>query len=375
MSGDTPVPPARDCDTIAEIVRDARNRMSTVMWDIASGGVESEATLRRNRSVMEAYAFQPRVLRGVVEPDLTTTVLGQQIASPVMLAPVGSIALFHPDGALAPARVAAKRGTISVVGALASPALAEVAAASSGPLIFQIYVRGDREWLHALVRQAEDAGYLALCLTVDSTGESRREREIHNRYRRVPPPQPNLPPGRRREEGVAHQVRFTWDDLDWLRSVTSLPIILKGIINPADAALAVEHGVDAVYVSNHGARELDHLPSSLEMLEEVHAAVAGQAEILIDSGFLRGTDVVKALALGARAVLIGKLQLWGLAAAGTDGLARVLDILDAEIAHTMQLLGAHRVADLSRQFVRPSRPTRYAGSYVTEYTPSSLPLL
>lgn len=374
MSGQTPVPPAREYGTIAEIVRDARNRMSTVMWDIASGGAESEATLRRNRAVMESYAFQPRVLQGVAEPDLSTTVLGHRIASPVMLAPVGSIALFHPDGALAPARVAAARGTVSVIGVLASPALAEVAAASPGPLIFQIYVRGGREWLRALVRKAEDAGYLALCVTVDSTGESRREREIHNRYRRTSPPQPNLP-AMPREEGVAHQVRFTWEDLDWLRSVTSLPIILKGIINPADAALAVEHGVDAVYVSNHGARELDHLPSSLEMLEEMRAAVAGQTEILIDSGFLRGTDVVKALALGARAVLIGKLQLWGLAAAGTDGLARVLDILDAEIAHTMQLLGVHRVADLSARHVRPARPTRCTASYATEYAASPLPLL
>lgn len=355
MSGDTPIPTkSSESLTIPEVVREARLRLSPVLWDFASGGAESEATLRRNVTAMETIAFQPRILRQAARPDLRTTVLGQDVASPVLLAPIGSISSFHADGAVAAARAAHERGTVSFVGTLASPSLETVAERSSGPLVFQLYVRGDRAWLSAVVRAAEDAGYMALCLTADSTGAARRERDIHNRFQASRPARPNLPPGG--DPGTAFQRSFSWDDFDWLRDQTRLPIIVKGVLGAADATLAAEHGADAVYVSNHGGRELDHLPSTIEVLPEVVAAVGGRLEVFVDSGFTRGTDVVKALALGANAVLIGKLQVWALAAGGVDCLTGTLRTLDAEMEHTLRLLGVSRVADLSPAYLRPTLP-------------------
>ncbi len=358
--------------TIADLIRGARQRLAPDLWDHVSGGVESETTLRRNRLAMETYAFRPRVLRGVAEPQTATTVLGQAVRLPVLLAPIGSIAAFHPDGALAPARVASRLGTVSVVGTLASPGLMEVASAATAPLFFQIYVRGDRAWLLDLVGRAEAAGYAALCLSVDSTGEARRERDLHNRapHPNAGFPSPNLP-----SDGGSRdfQVRFGWEEFDWLRSATRLPIAVKGILTAEDAAAAVEHGADAIYVSNHGGRELDHCPSTLEVLAEVVAAVAGRAEVLADSGFLHGSDVVKALALGARAVLVGKLQVWALAAAGEPGLEDALAILGDEIRHTLRLLGVPDVRDLSPAVLRPSQPTRTQPPEWAAYQPVPLP--
>ena len=358
MNGDVIVPQARtDFQTIPEIIRAAKALLAPSLWDLASGGAESETTLRRNRLAMETYAFRPRLLRGVETPSLRTTFLGHSIDSPVILAPIGSIASFHPDGALAPARVAARRHTISCIGTLAWPSLTEVAAQVPGPHIFQLYVRGDRDWLRALVGRAEDAGYVALCFTADSPGGARRERDLHNRHRlRDDAARPNLPEGG--GLGVQFQVRFNWDDFDWLRSLTRLPIILKGVLTAEDALLAVEHGADAIYVSNHGGRELDHLPAAMEVLAEIVEAVRGRAEVVVDSGFLRGTDVVKALALGARAVGIGKLQVWGLAAQGERGLEQALEILDEEMRHALRLIGVGTLDELTPSYVRPSAPTR-----------------
>jgi isopentenyl diphosphate isomerase/L-lactate dehydrogenase-like FMN-dependent dehydrogenase len=371
MSGYTNLPSAADAlATIPEIIQAARLRMAPGVWDMVAGGAESEATLRRNREVMETLAFQPRVLRGVTEADISTTVLGQQVASPVQLAPIGTIAHFHPDGATVPAAVAAKRGVLSFVGVLTTPGLADVAKQAQGPLVLQVYVRGDRAWLEGLVGSAENAGYVALCLSVDSTGSANREREVHNRYNRAYAVSPNLPGSGR---GVEFQTRFSWRDFEWLRSRTTLPIVVKGIVNPVDAALAVENGADAVYVSNHGGRELDHLPSTMEVLHEICAAVGEQTEVLVDSGFLRGTDVVKALALGARAVLIGKLQLWGLVAGGAEGLEKAHALLDEEIRHTLQLLGVRRLSELSTEYLRSTTPTRRPGSYFLHYDPVGIP--
>lgn len=371
MSGYTPIADDPGPTTLPELVRAARLRTAPGVWDMVSGGAESETTLRRNREAMERYAFVPDALCGVEAVDLSTTVLGRRVASPVQLAPVGTIGQYHEDGALAPARVARERGVLSVVGILSAPPLGQVAAAEPEALLaLQLYVRGDREWLLRTVRAAEDAGYAALVLSVDSTGAALRERERHNRWNRPYARTANIPgPGR----GVEHQVRLTWDDVAWLRSATTLPLALKGLTNPRDSSRAVDHGVDAVYVSNHGGRELDHLPSSIEVLAEHVDAVDGRAEVLVDSGFLRGSDVVKALALGARAVLVGKLQLWGLLAGGTDGLALALRLLDEEVAHVLQLLGVRGPGELTRDHLRPSVPTHRTGPGVTTYEPLSIP--
>jgi glycolate oxidase len=357
--GDRP-PEAPDAFlTIPEIVDAARRRLPPHAWDFSAGGSESETTLRRNRAAFDALAFRPRVLRDVSRVDPSTTFLGHPLSLPVMLAPVGSITLFDPDGALGAARAADRVGTAAFVAGVSSPSLEQVRAGSTCPLVFQLYVRGDRAWLARLVRRVEDAGYDAFCLTLDSAVYGRRERDLHNRFfPREGRSRPNIeePPGGDARSAGESQAALTWDDVDWLVGASRLPLVLKGIVTPDDAALAVEHGAAVVHVSNHGGRQLDHAPATLEVLPEVVAAVAGKAEVVVDSGFMRGSDVVKALCLGARAVLIGKLMTWGLAAGGVDGLVRTLEILREETTVTMAQLGARSVADLGPDLVRPSTP-------------------
>jgi glycolate oxidase len=320
---------------------------------------------------MESWAFRHRVLRGVVTPDVRTTILGHAVDLPVFLAPIGSIQQFYPDGALGPARVAARTGTVCCVGTLAAPRLEEVAQAASGPLIFQLYVRGDRDWLADTLARVERSGYAAVCLTADSSGSARRERDLHSRHARATGARPNLPDDARETE--AFQVRFTWQDFDWLRSMTRLPLILKGVLTTEDAVEAVERGADAIYVSNHGGRELDHNPSSMEVLPEIVAAVGDRAEVYVDSGFLHAADVIKALALGARAVGLGKLQVWGIAAGGEAGLEQTLDILEDELVHDLRHLGAASVGELCPAYVRPSIPTGLTSLEWNQYEYPGLP--
>jgi isopentenyl diphosphate isomerase/L-lactate dehydrogenase-like FMN-dependent dehydrogenase len=313
-------------------------------------------------------------LRGVVEPSLKTTFLGREYDSPVLLAPIGSVGSFYSEGALGPARVAVKNGLINFVGTLASPGLAAVAAGAGGPLMFQLYVWGDRDWLRDLIRRVEGAGYQAICLTTDSLGPPLRERLLHNRVPlRDGADRPNVPDNG--ELGHHFKVSFCWDDFDWLRSITRLPIVLKGITTAEDAVMGVEHGADAIYVSNHGGRELDHLPSTIEVLPEIVAALNGRADVLVDSGFLRGSDIVKGLALGAKAVGIGKLQLWGLSVEGEAGLEQTLEILNEEIRGTLQLLGVGSIAELDASYLRPTIPTRPGPIEWNQYEFPTLPRL
>ncbi len=335
--------------TIPEIIEAAQAKLPQVLWDYASGGAETEATLRRNRSAMERWVFRPKVLVDVRHRDLSTTFLGHRLSLPVMLAPIGSIEFFHPDGALAVTRVVGRVGSIAFVSTMARPDLEAVAAGAEGPLVFQLYVRGDRDWVAAIVRRVEDAGYVGLCATVDSAVYGRRERDLHHRFSpRERLERPNVGAALMDEE---YQSGWTWQDLAWLRGTTRLPLILKGVLTPEDAVRAVEHGVDVVYVSNHGGRQLDHAPATIEVLGEIAQAVAGRAELLVDSGFIRGTDVLKGLALGARAVLVGKLQAWGLAADGEAGLERALALLREEISTTLALIGVPKVSDLGPESV------------------------
>lgn len=347
---------ARSFLTIREIVDAARRRMPPAVWDYVCGGAQAEVTLRRNRRSWGRYLFRPRVLRDVRVRSTSTTFLGRPISVPVMLAPIGNLGLLHREGTAAVARAAGHRGTVAWISTVSERSLEEVAEAATGPLVFQLYVRGDRSWLHRMVRRVEAAGYAALCVTVDTPVYGRRERDLRNRFwPRQEAHRPNLAdivPDDRFQAG------FTWEDLRWLREETALPLVVKGILTPEDAQLSVEHGAQVVYVSNHGGRQLDSVPGTAEVLPEIVRAIRGKAEILVDGGIVHGTDVVKALALGAHAVLVGKLQCWGLAAAGQEGVERALELLAEEVSTTLALLGLTDVQALGPEYLTPDHDLR-----------------
>jgi len=346
-------------ETIPDILPAARQALSPPAWAFSGSGPETEVTVRRNRAAFDRLALLPRVLRGVATRDLSTTILGHRLSLPVLLAPVGSIQMFHPEGAQPSARVAERVGTVSFVATNATPTLEEVRAVTKGPIIYQLYVYGDRVWQAEMLRRIENAGYDALCLTVDSPDSGRRDRPMAERSQWWAWSERGngQRPGGRGERAAERQrylAGLTWDDVAWIRAQTRLPMIVKGLLAPQDADLAVQNGAEVVYVSNHGGRRQDQLPSTIEVLPRVLETVAGRAEVVVDSGFMRGTDVVKALAMGARAVGIGKLQIWALAAGGEAGLERALELLNREISATMANVGASTIADLTPDLLMPS---------------------
>jgi len=295
--------------------------------------------------------------------DLTTTVLGQRLELPVLLAPVALQRLAHPDGELASARAAAAAGTAFALSTMASATIEEAAAAATGHKWFQLYVHPDRDVTKRLVQRAEAAGYAAICVTADVPFLGRRERDLRNELEfppdvthvnylgEVEAPPMSMEPGQSvlaASAGLLIDPALTWSEIDWLRSVTSLPLLVKGIMTAEDARLAVEHGVAAIVVSNHGGRQLDGAPATIEVLPEVVEAVQGRCEVLLDGGIRRGTDILKALALGASAVLIGRAYIWGLAAAGEEGVTRVLALLRNELELAMALCGRRSVQEIDR---------------------------
>ena len=337
---------ALDFVTSQEIIVEARRNLSQNVWDYLTGGAESETTMRRNRFGLDSLAFRPRVLVDVSDLEASTTFLGHKLRIPVMLAPIGSLQSFTPEGAVTVAKAAGEFGTINFVSSVTQPNLEETAAAGANPKIFQLYVQGDMKWVEDILNRVKKAGYKALCLTVDTAYYGRRERQMMDRW---------LPPSRR-QTGYEHRAALTWETMDAIKEIGGLPFILKGVATAEDAALAVDHGAGAVYVSNHGGRQLDHGRATIEMLPEVVDAVRGRAEIVLDGGITRGSDVVKAIALGARAVAIGKLQGWGLGAAGQAGLVRVLELLESEIKITMGLLGVTRIDQLKPAYLCKTQP-------------------
>ncbi|MPZ48895.1 MAG: alpha-hydroxy-acid oxidizing protein [Dehalococcoidia bacterium] len=329
--------------TTQEIVAQARKSLGQGPWDYLVGGSESETTMRRNRLAFDRLAFRPRVLVDVSKIDTSATFLGQKLRIPVMLAPIGSLQVFHPEGGAASAKAAGEFGTIHVVSSVTQPALEETAKAGSGPKIFQIYVRGDDAWLSDLMSRAKGAGYMALCFTLDLAVDSRRERPMITGWTR---------PTRQVQWDPVYQASLTWEKMDRIKEKAGTTLILKGIATAEDAELAVEHGVDVIWVSNHGGRQLDHGLGSMEVLPEIVDAVQGRAKIVVDGAVQRGTDVVKALALGADVVAIGRMQAWGLAAAGSEGVFRVLEILEAEMVSAMGLLGVTSLDQLGPKYIR-----------------------
>ena len=344
--------PSDDPATLHEIVEQARRRLPDGVWSYFVGGAESETTMQRNRQALDAIAFRPRVLRDVSGVDCTATLLGRTLRAPVLLAPIGSLQDLHPAGGAAVAEAAARAGVAMMMSSVSAPGLEATARAGDGLKIFQLYVRGDAGWVADHVRRAVDAGYDAFCFTVDLDFYSRRERDLAKRF---------VTTARRNASGEEHQKRFAWDDVKRVRDRFDVPLVLKGIATGEDAALACEAGIDVVYVSNHGGRQLDHGRGSIDVLPEVVEAVAGRAEILVDGGFLRGTDVVKAIALGATAVGLGRLNGFAIAAAGAAGIVRMLELLEDEIRTCLGLLGVNRLAELDASYLHRTEPVRTDG--------------
>jgi 4-hydroxymandelate oxidase len=352
------------CVNLADFEALARRRMRPAFYDYYAGGAEDERTLARNRGGFDRFVFLPRVLVDVGRVDTATTVLGIPVSMPVLLAPTAYHRLADPEGETATVRGAGASGTLMTASTLSTRTLEEIAAAASGPLWFQLYVYRDRNITERLTERAGRAGYRALVLTVDTPRLGRRERDLRSGFR--------LPSGvtianlagegdrRLRWDAQGSMAAYaseqldpslTWEAVEWLKGVTSLPIVLKGVMRPDDAARAVEAGVSGIWVSNHGGRQLDAEEATILALPGVVESVRGRAEVFIDGGFRRGTDVLKALALGARAALIGRPYLWGLAAAGEAGVRRVLDLLRDELALSMALAGAPDIPSIDRSLV------------------------
>jgi isopentenyl diphosphate isomerase/L-lactate dehydrogenase-like FMN-dependent dehydrogenase len=342
--------------TLHELVKKARQKLNHDNWDYIVGGAETETTVRRNRLALDSIAFRPRVLRDVSRVDPSTKFLGRPLRLPVVLAPVGGLEHFAAEAGGAAVKAAAEFGIAHMLSSVCEPGLEAVAQAAPEALrIYQLYVHGDEGWVDAMAARAIAAGYAAFCLTVDTAFYSRRERDLAKRNIR----RDNVP-------GREFQARLTWDDVARIKSRFAIPLILKGIATAEDAQLAVTHGVDVIYVSNHGGRQLDHGRGTMEMLPEIVDAIGGRARIIIDGGFNRGTDIVKALAAGADLVGLGRMQCVGLAADGQAGLVRLLEILEHEVRTCLGLLGVNTFAELDRTYLHPApavEPGRTLGAF------------
>lgn len=343
----------------------ARRRLSRMAYDYIAGAAGDEHTMRRNREAFASIRLNPRVLVGASGIDTQVELLNQKLAFPILLAPTAYHKLAHPEGEKATARGAGLAEATLVVSSYASTAVEEIAKHATQPLWFQIYAHPDRGFTRALIARAEAAGCRAFCLTVDSPVFGARNREARDRFR-LPrgiyaEHLRSLDPEAGRAGHVSHgsiyspviDASLAWKDVDWLAGVTKLPVLLKGILNPQDAARAAEHGAAGIIVSNHGGRNLDTVPATIEALPRVAQAVRGRISILLDGGIRRGTDVLKALALGAQAVLIGRPYLWGLAVGGAEGVSEVVRILRDELCAAMALCGAPRIDCVNAELLWP----------------------
>src|SRR5213593_3487178 len=333
--------------TLHELARAARRNLSDGPWDYLVGGTETETTVKRNRLAIDTVAFRPRVLRDVSKVDSSSTFFGRPVRLPVMLAPVGSVESFTPGGGATAAKGSGAFGVPHMLSSACNPGLEATAKAADNYRIFQLYVRGDDAFVDDWVRRAVDNGYAAFAITVDTASYSRRERDLARRF---------VKPWRQRATGHDFQAAFSWDNIKRFKDTHRIPLILKGIATAEDAALACEHGVDVVYVSNHGGRQLDHGRGSTDVLPEVVRAVGGRARVIVDGAFQRGTDVVKAMALGADLVGMGRMPCIGLAAAAAPGCVRVMELLEDEIRIALALLGVSRWKELDATYLHQGAP-------------------
>ncbi|MBT2212542.1 alpha-hydroxy acid oxidase [Actinomadura sp. NEAU-AAG7] len=340
--------------TPREFEEEARARLDPAHYDYFAGGAGDEVTLRANEAAFRRLALLPRILRGAGEPRTEVALPGGRAAMPVLVAPTAFHRLADPEGERATARAAAANETIMMVSMAGTVGVEDVAAAAPDAVLwFQLYIQPDMPFTETVVRRAEAAGCAALVVTVDSPARGVRERELAHGFHDLPD---GLCCENLRDGAAVRPIVMSpdigWEHIDRLRRMTDLPIVLKGIMNPADVRPAIEHGAAALLVSNHGGRQLDTLPATLDMLPPVVAAADGAVPVLLDGGVRRGTDVVKALALGAAAVAVGRPVLWGLAAGGERGAARVLAMLRAEVREALALCGCASPADLDPSMVR-----------------------
>lgn len=367
----------------------ARRRLPKVIFDYLDGGADDEVTLRNNREAFSEYSLNSKMLVDVSDVSTATTVLGEQISSPLILSSTGANRMFHTDGELAAARAASDAGTVFATASTAMTSLEDVAAMGTGPKWFQLYPWKNRGVMHEHMQRSADAGYSAMMLTIDCATSGNRERDFYNGFgfpmkmtpRRIldgmlhpawawsyltskPMSFPNIESLFGDGDDTSSIVQwfgeqldcsFDWRDAEEIRSKWDGPFIIKGLTSADDARIAADIGASAVVVSNHGGRQLDQAPSSLEVLPEIVAAVGDRLEVFVDSGFRRGTDVIKALALGARAVLIGRPYLYGLSAGGQAGVARALELLQAEIIRDMKLMGLCKLTEITPECLR-NRP-------------------
>jgi isopentenyl diphosphate isomerase/L-lactate dehydrogenase-like FMN-dependent dehydrogenase len=331
----------------------AQAKMNPAFWDFYQGGSDDEVTLRANRTAFERIRLRPRVLVDVSTGALNmrATVLDTPVSTPILVAPTALHSMAHPEGECATAQGAGMANTLMVASTTATRSIEEIARAASGPLWFQLYVYPSLQVAEKLVHRAKAAGYRAIVLTVDLPYLGNREKDRRNNVTIPPEPfyEANFVDV---EEKGQPWVPLTWESLSWLRSITSLPILVKGILTAEDAVLAVEHGVAGIIVSNHGGRQLDTALASIDALPEIVEAVTGRCEVYIDGGIRRGTDILKALALGARAVLVGRPILWGLAANGAQGVFQVLEILRKELELSMALAGRPTLDSIDRTLLK-----------------------
>jgi glycolate oxidase len=346
------VPEHEEYAVLHEFVAPAQRNLSRGTWDYLMGGAETETTYLRNRLALDAIALRPRVLRDVEKVDTSAHVLGRRLDLPIILAPIGSLQDLVAGGGVVPTRVAERANVLHILSSACAPGLEAVAAVNEHPKIFQLYVRGDASWVDAYIERVIAHRYIALALTVDLDYYGRRERDLAKRYRST---------ARRSPQADHFQASFSWADVARLRRKFDIPIILKGIATAEDGKLALEHGIAGIYVSNHGGRQLDHGSGSIAVLPEVVDAVGGRAQIIVDGGFMRGTDIVKAMALGANAVGLGRLQGLALAAGGEAGLLRMLAVLKDEVTRCLGLLGVTSFAELDGSYLAAASPLGRAG--------------
>ncbi len=387
----------KNCHNIADLRARARRKLPPAIFDFMDGAADDEVTLRRNTSAFDDYELLPRHLSDVSNVSLRTEVLGQTIAAPIILAPTGMSRLFHHDGELAVARAAAEAGIYYSLSTSSSVSLEDIAAATSGPKMFQLYIHKDRELTRELMTRAKDAGYEAACVTIDTAVLGNRERDLYSGLT-VPPrltlksllgfamhprwglnvlthDQLSLPNISHRVDAVSQDAMsiiayvndqldasVRWDDVAEVAAAWGGPFGVKGVMSPTDAVRAADAGATAVIVSNHGGRQLDGVAATVDLVAECVDALQGRAEVILDGGVRRGTHVVKALALGAKACMMGRPYLWGLAAGGEAGVNRFLGLMRNEIERDMALTGCRTVEEITPDYIR-RRPTQWPRNY------------
>lgn len=348
--------------TLHEIVRQAQRNLDKNRWDYLIGGADTESSVRRNKIGLDSWVFRPRILNDVSEVKVDTEFLGQSLRIPVLLAPIGSVQVFESGGSESVARAAKEFGVLQILSSACTPDFETLAKNVPEPRIYQLYLMGDQGWMDDIIERAIAAGYTGFCLTVDTQTYSRRERDIIKRH---------VPASGSRSDAPKfnYQARMTWETVAHIKSNFDIPLFIKGVNVAEDAARCVEMGVDVVYVSNHGGRQLDHTRACIDALPEVVEAVDGQVPVVVDGGFMRGADVVKGLCLGASAIGMGRIEGLAMAAGGAPALVRALEIVEHEIKTSMALLGISDLKGLHPGLLERAQPN------VSAHVLSAFPLL